>query len=149
MQRPNRIFAVVLVSILAVTACKGADGAMGPQGLAGQQGAQGPTGPQGPQGPQGPVGPPGPANFSTFSGLTDVNGNAAVLFPAVPANARHVLTCYVTNSLTPPVAWLPVSDGNPDTGSAMCGIVLGTDGQWRAAIIQGPGLWFFYMVVIW
>jgi hypothetical protein len=144
-----------LLAVVFLVGCAGADGAAGPQGPAGPQGVQGPGGPSGPAGPQGPVGPigpqgiPGPTNISSFAGILDVNGEASVVFPAVPSSARPVLTCYLTNSLATPVAWLPVSDGNPDTGSAICGMVLGTDGKWRAAMIQAPGFWFFYMVVIW
>lgn len=136
-------------ALVLLAACAGADGATGPQGPAGAQGPQGPTGPSGPQGPTGPQGPPGPANFSTFAGTTDVNGSAVVVFPAVPTGARPVISCYLTNTLTPPIAWLPVSDGNPDTGNAICGLVRGTDGQWRGSMIQGPAFWFYYMVVIW
>jgi collagen triple helix repeat protein len=154
-------FISILAIVAITTSCAGADGAAGPQGPAGQQGPQGPagtqgpsgvagpTGPIGPAGPQGPQGVPGPTNISTFAGVTDVNGEAGVIFPAVPTNARPVLTCYLTSSLTPPIAWLPVSDGNSTTGNAVCGIVRRTDGQWAGVMIQAPASWFYYMVVIW
>src|SRR5262245_61793178 len=113
------VVAVLLCAVMLMS-CAGADGAAGPQGPAGAQGPQGPTGPQGPSGiagpagPQGPQGLPGPTNISSFAGVTDGTGAASVLFPAVPTNARPVLTCYLTSSLVAPIAWLPVSDGNPD-----------------------------------
>lgn len=156
MRSSVRVVASSLLVVLA--ACAGADGAAGPQGPAGPAGPQGPQGPQGPAGPigaQGPQGlpgqqgPPGPVNFSAFAGVTDLNGGAVVTFPAVPTGARPVVSCYLTNSLTAPVAWLPVADGNPDTGNTICGPVLGSDGQWRVSMIQGPALWFYYIVVIW
>jgi hypothetical protein len=154
----------LLSCVVILASCAGADGAAGPQGPAGPQGAQGPQGPQGPagpagptgltgaQGPQGPIGPqgiPGPVNFVSFSGVTNSSGNASVLFPAIPANAKPVLTCYITSSLTPPVAWLLVSDGQSTTSPTFCGLVLGSDGVWGAGLIRAPAAWFFYMVVIW
>jgi hypothetical protein len=66
----------------------------------------------------------------------------------IPSNAKPVLTCYLTSSLTPPVAWLLVSDGF-STNSALCGLVQATDGSWSAGMIRAPAFWFYYMVVIW
>ena len=159
---------LIIVALLA--ACAGADGAAGPQGPAGSQGAQGPQGPQGPQGvagptgasgpqgvpgpsgpqgPQGPQGVPGPVNFVSFTGVTNSSGNASVFFPMIPATAKPVLTCYITSTLTPPVAWLLVSDGRSTTNPTFCGLVLGADGVWGAGLLSAPGGWFYYMVVIW
>ena len=88
-------------------------------------------------------------NFASFTGSTDISGDAGVTFPMIPSNARPVLTCYITNSLTPPVAWLLVSDGRSTTSPTFCGLVLGADGVWRAGLIDAPSGWFFYMVAIW
>jgi hypothetical protein len=130
-----KIVAVMLCAAVIVS-CAGADGAAGPQG------------PAGPAGPQGTQGIPGPVNFVSLSGVTSSTGSGSVSFPTIPANAKPVLTCYITSSLTPPVAWLLVSDGF-STGSALCGLVQGTGGSWGAAMIRAPSFWFYYMVVIW
>jgi hypothetical protein len=158
------MFAVsrLVIAALFITACAGADGAAGPQGPSGQQGAQGPQGPTGPQGPAGPLGPtgpggpqgpqgvPGPVNFVTSSGVLDTGGDVVVPLPQVPATARPVVSCYITNTLAQPVAWVQISDGDPGDGAGniACGLVL-QNNQWNAVLVNGPSLWFYYLVVIW
>lgn len=147
MRSSVRVVANSLLVVLA--ACAGADGAAGPQGPAGPagpQGTQGPQGPQGPPGAQGPQGLPGALNALQSSGLLSVSGGVTVALPQIPASARPVLSCYITNSLTQPVAWLAVSDGNGD--SNVCGLVL-SNNQWNAVMINGPSLWFYYLIVTW
>lgn len=129
--------------VLLVAACAGADGAAGPQG---PQGPQGPAGPTGPTGPQGPQGVPGPVNFVSGSGVLSGTGGVTVPLPAIPSNARPVLSCFITSQLTQPVAWLQVSDGNEN--STICGLVL-SNNQWNAVMINAPAFWFYYIVVIW
>jgi hypothetical protein len=89
-------------------------------------------------------------NFVTSSGVLDLNGDVTVQLPQVPANARPVLSCYITNSLAQPVAWLAVSDGDPGDGALanVCALVL-SNNQWNAVMVNGPSLWFYYLVVIW
>ena len=128
-----------VVAVVFLAACAGADGATGPQG---------PAGAQGPAGPQGPMGPSGSANFFSASGVLSGTGSVTVPLPGVPVNARPVLSCYITNQLTQPVAWLKVSDGN-DTGTAnACGLVL-SNNQWNVVMINGPAFWFYFVSVIW
>ncbi|NUQ12337.1 MAG: hypothetical protein HUU26_08435 [Gemmatimonadaceae bacterium] len=85
-------------------------------------------------------------NFITSSGVLNASGGVTVSLPAVPANARPVLSCFITSQLTQPVAWLQVSDGNGN--SNVCGLVL-SNNQWNAVMINGPAFWFYYLVVIW
>ena len=133
----------VLVSTIAVSGVFGQDnGNCGTE----KNPCVGTTGPTGPQGPQGV---PGPVNFVSFTGVTDASGNAGVSFPMVPSAAKPVLTCYITNALTPPVAWLLVSDGKSTTNPTFCGLVLGSNGVWSAGLLSAPAGWFYYMVVIW
>lgn len=137
-----------LLAIVLLAACAGADGATGPQGPAGAQGPQGPQGPAGPTGPQGPQGPAGSANFFSASGALSGTGSVVVPLPGVPVNARPVLSCYITDDLTQPVAWLKVSDGD-ETGTAhICGLVLANN-QWSVVMINGPAFWFYFVSVIW
>ncbi|MGH9201815.1 MAG: hypothetical protein ACRD2A_11340 [Vicinamibacterales bacterium] len=150
---PRRVIAMVLLA-----ACAGADGATGPQGaqgLAGPTGSPGPQGPQGqpgqqgPSGPQGPAGPVGPVNFFSASGILSGSGGVTVPLPGVLVSARPVLSCYITNQLVQPVAWLKVSDGNPTiSGSAICGLVL-SGNQWNAVMINAPAFWFYFVAVTW
>jgi hypothetical protein len=121
-------------------ACAGADGATGPQG---------PAGPQGPQGPAGPAGPSGSLNFFTASGVTDAGGDAAVLLPTtVPSTARPILSCYITNTLTQPIPWIQVADGNGAGSGTICGLVLSA-GRWSVALINAPAVWFYFISVTW
>jgi len=88
-------------------------------------------------------------NFLTASGVLSLSGGVSLPIPSVPSTAKPVLSCYITNSLVQPVAWLPVSDGDPTNSStSACGLVL-SGGQWNAVMINGPSAWFYYMVVIW
>ena len=87
-------------------------------------------------------------NFVSFAGTIPSIGNLDVPLSMIPANARPVLTCYITSSLTPPVGWLLVSDGF-DLASTFCGLIQAADGSWVAALRQGVSGWFYYMVVIW
>lgn len=135
-----------LLAIVLLTACAGADGATGPQGPAG---AQGPPGATGPQGPQGPAGPSGSVNFFSATGQVDGTGSADVFMPAsVPSNAKPLIACYVTLSLTPPVSWLVVADGFSTT-SPYCGVTRQSDGTWRLGFRQYPAFWYYSVSVTW
>lgn len=107
-------------------------------------------GPEGPAGPQGPPGPPGPTNFYSAAGSLPSSGDIVVPLPGVPAGARPLIACYITNGLTQPVAWLHISDGDPGDGSlnTACGLVL-SGNQWTAVLVNAPSFWFYYVAVTW
>ena len=123
-----------LIAVVFLAACAGADGAAGPPG---------------PAGPQGPPGPAGSANFFSSTGVLSGSGSVTVPLPAVPANARPVLSCYITDQITQPVAWLKVSDGRSTSSStSVCGLVLANN-QWNAVMINSPAFWYYFVAVIW
>ena len=134
---------LVIAALATVTGCGNDAGATGP---AGPPGPQGPQGPQGPPGPQGPAGTP---NFFTASGTIALDGTAAVSLPSsVPVNARPVIACYISDTATPPTAWLLISDGRSSTG-AFCGLAQISNGSWGVAIIDAPAGWVFFVSAIW
>ena len=135
--------------VAAITACGTDAGATGPAGPAGPQGPQGSQGPPGPQGPTGPQGPPGNPNFFTASGTLSSTGSGSVMLPAsVPANARPIVACYITDCAAAPTAWLLITDGASSTG-AICGLVQTASLAWGVAIIDAPSGWAYFISVVW
>lgn len=127
------------LAFAALLSCAGADGAAGPQG---------PQGPTGPQGPVGPTGASGSSNFFITQGVIGSSGGASIALPSTVTNANlPVVECYVTNSLSSPVAWLRIATG-ATSASATCAVVV-SGSSVSVVLINIPMGYFYYISATW